>query len=129
MCTINFNTVYRCEAAIVVTSPRDRFGWGLPDVADESCRLGPLTINDSNLHDTGHSIELTPAAAMAEQETFTAIRLNFRIRVGNSRLFEMTDIVIQLPVHGLPKSQLRLADRNPHTLFRPVPPTRWKWYR
>lgn len=26
-----------------------------------------LTINGSNLHDTGHSIELTPAAAMVEQ--------------------------------------------------------------
>ena len=67
--------------------------------------------------------------ALAEQETFTAIRLNFRIRVGNSRLFEMTDIVIQLPVHGLPKSQLRLVDRNPHTLFRHAPPTSRKWYR
>jgi hypothetical protein len=37
-----------------------------------------LTINGSNLHDTGHSIELTPAAAMAEQETSIPLNLNFR---------------------------------------------------
>ncbi|WP_296754023.1 hypothetical protein [Thiobacillus sp.] len=63
---IYFNTVYRCEVAMVVTSPRDCFGLGLPDVVDGSCRLGPVTINDSNLHDIGHSIELTSAAAKAD---------------------------------------------------------------
>lgn len=51
-------------------------GGVLSEVADEGCRLGPVTINDSNLHDTGHSIELTPAAAMAEKQPAVGLPLS-----------------------------------------------------
>jgi len=40
--------------------------------------LAAYSLNVGNLRDTGHSAEATPPAAMADQETFRPINLNFR---------------------------------------------------
>ena len=50
--------------------------------ADESGHSGGLPLNVGNLRDTGHSVEATPPAAMAEHETFTVSSPNVSSGLG-----------------------------------------------